>query len=250
MLEPMVQAFFRQLPGCESIDELPMTAVQRGGKKADFFLFQRRIIAEVKEFVDDREAAVRDVLDTLRNQGMIRVERGVPLVQEVLRDHPERVAINARLFSAATSCLETHFREANQQIRETRRHWVADEALGILVLVNESVDILDPKAVAGAVNRLLGKRSPDGTPRFPMISSVVFITTAHRIVEDGGKRKDLVISMGLTSRQHDEDLRAAEQRIKEGWAAFRGLPVRDGGKITPEQVRSLSVEGRRPPAVL
>jgi hypothetical protein len=228
MLQRAVEDFFSRHLRADDIDRLPHVPGREHAKRADYLIDGRRTIVEVKSLEDDRQKAVQKVMDRWRAQLGYPILFDAPDLGTVARFHPEGAVMLRQVAEAMARPLEQHLRSANQQIRESRKTYGIPQAAGILVLLNEDVDCLDPPYLVPSINRLLWKRSGNESA-YPCIESVLLISLAHRLLKDG-KQWECTFSFG---RGTANELRARALAIQ--WAAFRGVPLIDNG-------RSLSAE--------
>jgi hypothetical protein len=251
LLDTGVKEFLERRLGGECIDKLPMTEEQQEALKADFFLFEREVVVEVKELVDDRVERARAVIDKWRARPGWPLVYGEAGIQEVLKHHPLGRHVSEELFAAVTASIENAFRDANRQIRETKKAFGLQDSHGILMLVNEAVDLFEPKVLAGKLSRLFLKKEQDGKPRFPHVDTVLIVTGAHSVRGADGRARSIIIAMTPQLHEPNNPLDSLEHLIMEQWAAFLNRPLEHGGVLTtPEDLKALRVEGKKPPLVL
>ncbi len=248
-LELVVQEFLERGLLAEKIDDLlTLTQEQRARPKADYFLRDRSVIVELKDLVDDREQLVRGVLaDWHQRPGWPTTYRDFD-IQDFLKLHPQRAEINRDLSGAFVRSLENVVRDANAQIRSTRSTFALPDAQGVLFLVNDSVDLLDPKVVGTTLSHLLARRDVDGSPRFPHVESIVVFSTAHTVAGVDGSRH-LVIQAVLPPGIDPTKMHGSfEDLVMEQWAAFLGKPLERREVITRrEELDLLNFVSKRPP---
>jgi len=214
-LVDLVHHLFVSTFGGEDIDNLPEFMSDPTRKRADFLLFDGSVVVEMKEFVADRIEKIRKIIDFHR-----RLSDWPPMpdgtwLQDLLAAHPRGAEINAELRDANTQSVEKTIRDANGQIRATKVAVGREQAVGLLALVNERVDVLDPIVIAGTVHHLLRKRNPSGSLRYPSIDLVVIFTTAHFVVGVDGVTRLAILSMCRHDDPRGDELKALAHRVME-----------------------------------
>ncbi|MFN0241515.1 MAG: hypothetical protein ACKVWV_01350 [Planctomycetota bacterium] len=247
-LEQAVHEFLERRLLAERIDDLPLSKQQRAARKADYLLRERAVIVEVKDIVDDREARVNEVVGRWRRRPGWPKTYGTLDIQDFLRLHPQREQINKELSEAVTCSLDGVLRNANRQIRATKKSFELPAARGTIFLVNDSIDLFEPKVLGAKLDNLLKKERGDGTRCFPHADSIVVFTAAHRVVESDGAPSDIVMTICLPPIDPAMLKDSFEHFVIEEWAAFKGLPLlRTEFITTPEQIDAVRLVGKRPP---
>lgn len=247
-LEGLVHDFLAIHLGAEPIDRLELPADRRDAPRADYLLFERQAIVEVKEVVDDRMAKIRGVIEFERRLWDWPVMPPGSWLQDVLARHPRGREINNRLRDLNQKVTEKHVKDANRQLRESRVTFRIPDSIGILLIVNEHVDVLDPKVLGGEITVLMRKRTPGGALRYGDLDMAMLITSAHRLVDADGKGYPCVMYVNRHDHSRAADLERIARRVMTAWAEALGLPLSDLGTITDEeQTRRLRFNGVRPP---
>jgi hypothetical protein len=178
-LEARFKVFVKNMDGAECIDELELTDEQERANKADYFFNNREVISELKALQTDTSEKIEKVLAPYKETPEWPIFFGKQDVQKILNYLPEKEKINRKLIEAVTESIEGIVEKANRQIRDTKRTFNLPDSGGLLVVLNDLVDILSPDLVAYRVKRALNKRTPTGELRFPNISVVMIIGGAH-----------------------------------------------------------------------
>lgn len=219
--------------------------------KADWLLFERTVVVEVKEVVDDREKLVQAFVDRLRTEPdwpSVPVESDL---QDVLRRHPRGEKLKREFFDTVTSSINGAFEHANRQLRETKLSLKIPNAQTLLVFVNDAVDLLEPGVFVEKISQLFAKRTPDGALRYRDIDGVLVFTLAHRMQCADGRVRTVVFSIVPPSPQPFDPESSLEGRLITEWAAFTQQPLEDGGRFeSAADLTKLHFIGRRPPLVL
>jgi hypothetical protein len=228
----------------ESIDALRLTPEQRVGKRADYFLFDRRVVVEVKALVDNRESKVRAAVERWKARPGWPLSYGAPPMGRLIERHPFREEINQGLFDAIMDSLERAFERGNRQIRDTRRVFaLVSESYGLILFANDAVWLLNPEHVLHGLRRLWAKRDGAGLPRFRHVDWVVFLTAAHTIVDPSGVEYVPLLSVSAPSCDRTEPFIAIEDRLLRGVSNFIGLPYHAS---TTDVLHSVRVTAKAP----
>jgi hypothetical protein len=221
-LEERFKIFLRDLPGTESIDELALTREQEEAQKADYFLANRTIIGELKALYEDTTSKMEAILAPYRETPEWPIFFGEQELERVLQHLPDRDRIRATIFRAITRSIEAVVEKANRQIRETKRTFGLSEAGGLLIIVNDAVDILAPDVVMYRIRRALNKRR-DGKPRYENVAAVMLIGGAHytQLKPDLKGIPILIIPNAVPQAAHIE---AFIGELNRKWAAFERVP--------------------------
>lgn len=248
LVESVHSALATRLGG-EFIDELKIQADRRDSKRADFLLLDRTVIVEIKEVIDDRIEKIRRVLDFERRIWDWPLHSPGEWLQSILERHPRGAEINVRLRDINLKMTEKLVKDANRQIRDTRATFGLPDSIGILLVVNEHVDVLDPRVLCMQLHHLLYKRQPSGGRlRFPEIDMALLITVAHSVLDPRGTSHPGIFAVRRPDDPRFDRIDAITKQLIGAWAEAIGVPLIDWGSLTsPEQVQRLEFEGRQPP---
>jgi len=149
------------------------------GKTADYLLFERRLVTELKCLENDPSHKIQALADKLM------AERGLLLYgrtsfAHLVESQADSDDLNARARNIASVCLKKHVRKANKQIRETKDRERLADALGLLIVANVANRPLTDEVFLWELDRLLGGRKQDGTRVFSSIDAALYIPTQAR----------------------------------------------------------------------
>ncbi len=126
---------------------------------------------------------------------------------------------------AVTSAIPDNVRKAHRQLRETKKQFNLPDAHGLLVILNDLVEILKPDLVASHVQAQLGKKTPEGLPRFPHLQAAWIISEAHILPIIPGI---IGAHIGILAENRHQaptpELQATIDRLQPAWAAFNRVP--------------------------
>jgi hypothetical protein len=150
--------FAKRVVGSECLDDLPLTPEQRGAEIADFFFSDRQIVCEIKSLKKDTSAKVERILEPHHDRPEWPVFYSPWELSKVLRYLPDSEQITRQIFDAITTAIKELMRKANRQIRETKRTFGIPSAEGVLVILNDLVDVLSPLLIVKRLIKLEKKR--------------------------------------------------------------------------------------------
>lgn len=223
-LEERFFDFASKVPGCEIIDQLKLTRPQERAEKADLFLDQRTIVAEVKSLRTDTSEKVERILDPYRDHDDFPVFYGEWPVEEVLSRLRNGAELKREIYKAVTSAIPELVRKANRQIRTTKEKFHKPKAKGVLIILNDFVGILTPEIIAHSVQAALRKTNPNKSLQFSEIVCVWIISETHVIELKPGLR---AIPGVVMNHPHIEapEIEAAIMKLQPLWAQYHNVPL-------------------------
>lgn len=240
--------FLGMLPGAESLDDPAVIATTAPVKRADYLLFQRSMIAEVKQLETDPAYKVEAVVERYRSHPSFPLFFGERTLTDVLAHMPHEIQEEIRrgVYDSISRSITQGCKDANRQIRETRAHFNLAQAGGVLFVLNDRISILSPDVLGARIQQQMHKRTADGTARFPEIALVCALSWAHFIRGDDGTPAHPILtvegpaakSCPVTSEQLDYIIQAwsfhFDSRLMDGGKASRAL-LEDYRSGLPEQ---------------
>jgi len=223
-LEDRFLDFIRTIEGAEFVDELELSAAQKEAQKADFFFSDRTVICELKSLKTNTEPKIEPLLEPYRGTETWPVFYGNWNVSKILKHLPDSEKINRKLINAVSSSAHGAIRSANQQIRSTKKLFSIPDAGGLLVLLNDSVQVLGPDLLLKRVGEILRKRKPNGDLQFPEIDVTWILTETHLVK----LHKNLVgLPAGIIADWNSAEIIPVAdlvETLQPLWAEFNGLP--------------------------
>lgn len=237
-LEETFIDFAKNLPQAEFIDELTLAKKQREAEKADFFFNDRQIVCELKSLRTDQMGKVDKILKPHEERPEWPIFFGGWEIHKVLRHLPDGQQINKQIYDGVTSAIKELVRKANRQIRTTKEVFGLPSAGGLLVILNEYVDILSPDVIAQKVYELYNKRTPTGEPQFPEINFTWIINVSHytQLTPDLQGLPSLVLPNSVADPANVSDF---VDSLQPKWAAYNGVPM---VKVDWESLDSIKFE--------
>jgi hypothetical protein len=228
-LDGRFDVFARNLEGAESLDDLVRTYSQEEREKlkgediADYFFKNREIICEYKSIQKDISSNVEKVLEPYMNAPDSPIFYGEHSLEEILEYLPDRDKINAEIIDAVTDSIERAFGKANGQIRDTKKNFDLQTAKGLLVILNDLIDVT-PDIIVYRVRRCMNKRTASQEIRFPHVTAVLIIHTAH-YMEVNPQCQGLPILVVPSGRTGSDEVMEFLDDLIPKWSAFEGHPL-------------------------
>ena len=223
-LEVRFTRFVAGLSYAELVDKLPMTDVQTRAKKVDFFFNNRSIVCEMKSLTADVSAKIDRILEPHRERPEFPGFYGKWPIDAVLERLPDGKDIHKQMYEALTSGIADLVAEANRQIRQTKAAFELPSAHGILLILNDSVAILNPQMIAHRVYKTLIKRTADGQIRYQDVGAILIISEGHRV-----RLHEQLTAIPILILPHplvpDEEALNFLSELQKPWAAFEGVPL-------------------------
>jgi hypothetical protein len=223
-LEPHFFNFVRHIVGVEIVDELTLTAEQQKAKKADVFFNARSVIAEIKLLATDTSPKIEPILAPYQESEEWPVFYGERPLSKLLEHLQDGKELHKKIYRAITTSLENIVADANRQIRETKSSFNLPSSRGILIVLNDSIDILDPNVMAHRVGQTLLKKTPAGEGRFPDLRAVWLLCETHTTPVPGSKGL-LSVIIANPRVPSDAQLESFMDQLQAMWAAFNRMPM-------------------------
>lgn len=218
-LEVRFQQFMTQLPSIEGIDGIKLSAEERKNKIADYFGLGRSVIFEQKCINQDQSEKIQSEVDAHSGKDYYPYFYGKRDINLVLDKFPDAENVKHRIYSKTTKLLEDYLRSANKQIKSTSLLFNIPNYSGVLIILNDKVNVLSPEVISRRVAQRLKEKDSKGTIRFNEIAYVLLISETHlykgqvpvsiRIEAPGAKNCSPKISEYLDYIEHS-------------WALFNG----------------------------
>lgn len=120
-LDRRFSSFLKTFPGAESLDDLLMSAKYDGERRADFLLFERRVIVEIKSLETDTSPKVETEIAKHREREDFPLFYGEVELNKVLKNLPDGQQINEQIFLRTTRSIEEATKSAEKQIENTAK---------------------------------------------------------------------------------------------------------------------------------
>jgi hypothetical protein len=250
-LENRFKQFMASLSGVESVDALLPPGSFVGKQRADYLVANRRVVLELKTLKVDPSAKIEAELSQHRNRDDFPLIYGSVELPKILRHLPDSDQINQRIYRNISRSVETAVRGAETQISDTEEIFNLLKPVGLLVLLNESIDVLDPKVVVRKTSELLTRERTDGSMH-TSIDFVWLLFEGHAIETiDSATARPSILLEGPTANSFDWFIPEFNQ-IQIAWSVFNNTPLRHASveQIADMPFRSTKSDHATPPEKL
>jgi len=219
-LKERFEQFMLSEKGVESIDRLMEQCDLPDRKRADYLAFDRCAIVEQKSLDVDPVDKIQKFINEHLNGRPIG-DCGQTSLEDLLNQCPDGVALSNKLYANLTIRLDKILSCADKQTRDTKRTFVNPYAVGIVVILNDNAQVLQPDIVLTKAFKMLRKQE-NGEIRYPHNHVVILISEAHRIVSD--PELDLIPMETIYSDAGNAIPIATKfaDHLKSRWAEFNG----------------------------
>ncbi|HEY3303277.1 MAG TPA: hypothetical protein VGL70_07045 [Candidatus Binatia bacterium] len=245
-LEVRFNGFLASLPGFEAIDSLDLPQDPEHRRKADFLLAGRNVILEKKTLMVDTSHKIEPAVEKHRNRKEFPLFSGTADLRKVLSRLPDGEDVYRRLYLSITRSVEEAVRSAEEQISHTRHVLNLSDSVGLLVILNESVQLLDPNVVGYRTASLM-RRERTGKSSSDKLDFVWLLFESHAL---GGAADTPAFPSVLISGERAAKFpwfTAFHDDIVNRWAAFNNGAVVDGGSPNPSSLKFAPTEELRSP---
>lgn len=223
-LEYRFKKFMASMPGVESIDELIPTSAFPGKPRADYIFGARQIIVELKTLKVDPSQKVGKELDKHRNREDFPLFYGKVELNKILNHLPDGRNVNRKIYRNVTRSIEDAFRSAENQIEGTENILELKGNVGLLVILNEMIEVFSPDIVASRVSELLCARENRTNP-FSSIDYVWLLFESHSINVPGKPPGHPSTLLEGPMAHEFEWFRAHFDLLEAEWARSCGSPL-------------------------
>ncbi len=214
-LEQKFHEFVLSRSSNEAIDNLPENLFLK--KKADYLIYNRGLIFEVKNLVSDRGQILNDKLSELaRTDPNCPQFFGTVPIENVIKTHKDSDTFRQWCFDFAGRTVRDVIKTANVQLFDTKESLEIPRSTGVLVLLNDSIPLYDDEFILSIVSKHLNQKSPDGSYKRENVEAVWFINELN----SSRKHVSTVVIKGPNLRNHSS-LTALEMLITN-WSSFNG----------------------------
>jgi hypothetical protein len=214
--------FVRRLAGTEVIDDLPHNSAAQPESRADIFFQDRAVIAELKRLETNTEPKIQAILEPFSKTEYWPLFVGERPISQILPHLPNGREIHRKIYDAVAGSLEYRVRDANGQIKVTKESFGLPTAKGILIVLNDTIDVLDPNVMAHKFGQTLLKKK-DGQSRYPHVGCVWLLCETHTTTLAGPKT---LLSIVIANPRLPEDtwLAGFMDQLQLRWSEFNGMP--------------------------
>ncbi|MEL7358536.1 MAG: hypothetical protein AAFN40_18505 [Cyanobacteria bacterium J06560_6] len=233
------------MKNAEVVDEIELTLEQKKAKKPDFFFCNRQFIGEMKSLNADTEYKASAILEKQQERPEFPIFFGSWESEKILNCLPDGEYVKERMIKAITSGLKKSLKKANRQIRDSKKTYSIESAEGILIIINDSVEILSPEVIAYRVSQVMGERNPSGELLCPDIAVVLILGSLHTMHLEHSQEVLPAITVINSYTTDYEMARDYTGWLQKKWAEFNNMPLIERD-ISPELLRTSKREEPQP----
>jgi hypothetical protein len=221
-LKSRFEAFCRQFPGAEVIDDIltPEQKLQiKGGMHvADYFFENRTIIVEQKSLEKETAAKLEAFM---KQSGITTIPPGEPTVESLFLALPNGENLYRKAIDLVTTPIADGLDDAQKQIRDTKSLFGIPSADGLLIILNEIVTVAGPPIIKQRLEIRLAKATDDGSPYHKDINRFLHIGESW---VPQGLPDDTTFNVTLPNPtvQETHGVEAFVFKLAEAWAKFNG----------------------------
>ncbi|MBV8547521.1 MAG: hypothetical protein JO088_22480 [Acidobacteria bacterium] len=225
-LKDRFEDFCRQYPGSVAIDSLenPPKGVQKG----DYLFEDKTIVCEVKCLEADMG---KKLLDIMKADGIDpgQLPKGRHIIEDLYLKLPKKMKGKNRynqLVKKITSSVENAIDDAANQIRDTKKHLGIPDADGLLVILNEEVNIIGQPLVKERLGLAVRKKNAEGEPYHSQVTRVLHIGETNAVGTPAG---DMRINIALPNPHATAkgDIDGFVKKLASAWGDYNGEPLTD-----------------------
>ena len=243
-LEARFAQFVESLPNAEVIDRLELPSDPTHRRKADYLLGGRSVIVELKTLSDDVSHKIEAIADRHRDRDDWPLFFGTVDVRKVLARLPDGEEIYGKLVNALGRSVEAAVRSAEEQITHTREVLKLPDAVGVLVILNEAVEILDPYVVGHRVAQLL-RRPRTGNSTADKLNFVWLLFESHAMGVVAGRPAAPSFLIRGDGASRFEWFDAFHKDVVRRWAEWNGGIAVLGDAPDPSKINFRSMKDMR-----
>ena len=152
------------IPSIEMIDDIELSKEDIKNKKADYFGLGRKIIFEQKVFETEQIEKIQNKIDQHREEDYFPLFYGQRDINDILKYFPDKEKFRLEIYNLITKQIEGVLSNANKQIPSTEKTFNLEKSVGVVVLLNDTVNVLAPEVIAKRVSGRLGEeKKPENT---------------------------------------------------------------------------------------
>lgn len=244
-LNQRMKDFINSLAHAEDLDAPNFGAAFGSQPRADFLLFDRKIVTELKAIETDPEFKAGEVLRQMIPESELPKLVGLSGDSETILSKLDPALadqIRERLFFVVTRQVATAYARSQKQIEDTKSK-LGLSAFGMTIFVNEGVEILDPEMIIERIARTMNQDRETGVGGGAEV--VLIVSEGHTLSAKGMIAHPPIIQMYRDSTDRSE-LTELVARLAKDWAAHNKISYIDRGNLeTFQGIEIANRSGRR-----
>lgn len=226
--ETKLRGFIRTCPDCKILDD---GSKNPKGGVADFLLNNDKVVAELKCLEENMLAKLQEFATELINSRNLNMFGQVPFDKIIEMQADQSRLKKAAIKKIGGDRLQTDFRDANRQIRNTKNRFGLPGSYGLLIVANTGNNPLQPDLAYWFLSLLLRKRKENGSPLCSAIDCILYLSEIHNLGRlDGVALKPAII----IPRDERPEYEALNDYLGNGflrdWANFNNIPFFEAEK--------------------
>ncbi len=209
--------------GSVNLDEVDIGERYSNLKRADYIL-SNNIIVELKSLESDPSYKIEKKLSRHRDRKDFPFVFGEVPLHDILKLLPDGEEISKDIYFSVTKSLQNAFENADDQINDTKTIIDNSNATGVLAILNENIDVLEPKLIAYIAQYMMNKRKEDGSIRYNNVHFSYLISEAHYEKIGQEVATPIIIIHGPKTTDHPKAIEQFVQYNKE-WAKYNNSPL-------------------------
>lgn len=236
-LKVRFENFLTTLDGLENIDILLSGQPKISSDRADYLAENRKLVIELKALETDTEWKLEKILKPYRERKDFPIFFGTWELEKVLAALPEEKDLRQKIIDSLTTSIRSIFRKADNQVKYSKQLFNIPTAQGLLIVLNQNVEVLNPETVLLSLAHISSKRLENGELRYPNVHAVLFLSEVHGTTLPGNILGFPVLSAHLGAPDvfaYDNFLRF----LSDSWAEYCGVNVVEETRknITPRDL--------------
>lgn len=231
--------FCRQYPGSVAIDSLdnPPKGVQKG----DYLFENKTVVCEVKCLEADM---AKKLVAILKKDGIDPAElpKGRHIIEDLYLKLPRKMKGKNRykaLVKKITSSVEKAIDDAANQIRDTKTHLNIADSDGLLVVLNEEVNVIGQPLVMERLGLAVKKKNAGEDPYHSEVTRILHIGETNAVeTPNGDMRVNIVLQNPHATAKGDID--GFVKKLASAWGEYNGEPLTEGHGIDVNQLMETS----------
>jgi hypothetical protein len=223
-LRERFESFVKTLDGFESIDTLLQGAGQQGRKRADYLVQNRQIVIEQKVLQSNPAGRPQKFVDKVARERGILIYGRVSTTQ-VFGGQPDPKDLQRKMVLDLARVIDDDVANADKQTAHTRQLFNIPDAMGILLLLNESAEVLQPDVIHYALANSFQKKCESGALRYAANDGVIVVSEANTLVLPPFQRVFPILSYVSPQKRHAAFFTGFSDTLMKQWAAFNNAPL-------------------------
>jgi hypothetical protein len=223
-LRQRFEQFVKTLDGFESIDTLLERSGQQGMKRADYLLQNRNIVIEQKVLQSNPVERPQKFVDKVARERGIRIYGTVSTTQ-VFAGQPDPKSLQRQMVLNLAKIIDDDVANADKQTAQTRLLFNIPDAMGVLILLNETAEALRPDVIHYALGNSFQKEREPGKLRYVANDGVIVIFEANTLLLPSSQPAFPILICASPQTRHSSYFAAFSDSFLKEWAVFNNASL-------------------------